>query len=131
MYKIERKNFGFKLTFSDFVNSTEINSYIKELKEYLASHNNTFGIMIDMRHMKPLAPDSQQALTDSQKLVANRLTRSATIVQDNAIIKMQFKRLSKQSGVNDTKRFIDASSSTNWERLAEDWITHGIEPYQA
>ncbi len=129
MYKMERKNYGYKLTFSDFVNTTEIESYMKELKSYMDIHPGDFGIMVDMREMKPLAPESQQALTSSQKLVADRLTRSATIVNDNAIIKMQFKRLSKQSGVVDTKRFIDASSSPNWERLAENWIEKGIDPY--
>lgn len=129
MYKIEKKSFGYKLTLSDFVTTSEIKSYTEELNKYLAIDNGTFGFMVDMRKMKPLAPESQQALTDSQKLVADRLTRSATIVEDNAIVKMQFRRLSKQSGVNDSKRFIDASADANWERLAEDWITLGKEPY--
>ena len=129
MYKMEKKNYGYKLTFSGFLNTTEIEAYIKELKSYMDENAGMFGIMIDMRDMKPLAPESQEALTSSQKLVSNRLTRSATIVNDNAIIKMQFKRLSKQSGVVDTKRFIDASSDSNWEVLAENWISKGTEPY--
>ena len=47
-----------------------------------------------------------------------RLSRSATIV-DNAIVNMQFKRLSKQTGVVDTKKFIDASKISDWKKVAE------------
>lgn len=126
---MDKKNYGYKLTFSGFQNTFEIESYIKELKSYMEEKTGDFGIMVELRQMKPLAPESQEALTTSQKLVATRLTRSATIVNDNAIIKMQFKRLSKQSGVADSKRFIDTSSNTNWEKLAENWIAKGIEPY--
>ena len=126
---MERKPYGFKLTFEGFVTKEEIIDYIKYLKNYLNETSGNFGIVVDMRTMKPLAPESQEALTESQKLVSDRLTRSATVVSDNAIIQMQFKRLSKKSGVADTKRFIDASSDINWEKTAENWIVRAIDPY--
>jgi hypothetical protein len=41
---------------------------------------------------------------------------------------MQFKRLSKQTGVVDTKKFIDASKISDWKKVAEDWIINGLDP---
>lgn len=130
MYKFEIKNYGFKVTFSDFLHKEDVQAYKDELAKTLDVLPEKFGILVDMRTMKPLAPDSQETLTSSQQLVANRLTRSATVV-DSAIINLQFKRLSKQSGVIDSKRFIDASKTPDWEQKAVDWITDGIDPQAA
>ncbi len=127
MYKIEIKDYGFKVTFSDFLHKEDVQGYKDELGKTLDALPEKFGILVDMRTMKPLAPESQETLTSSQKLVSDRLTRSATIV-DSAIINMQFKRLSKKSGVIDSKRFIDASKVPDWEKKAVDWIKNGVDP---
>ena len=129
MYKIDKRPYGYRLTMSGHVNEQQIQEYITELKELLPNLPQKFGIMVDMREMIPLTPDNQASLVASQKLVADRLTRSATIVNDNAIVKMQFRRLSKAGGVVESKRFIDASADPNWNKTAEDWIVMEKDPY--
>lgn len=127
MYNIEKTSFGLKLTLSDFVRKEDIDNYKNELDNLLRMLPDKFGILIDMRALKPLAPEAQESLTKTQKLVGPRLTRSATII-DSAILNMQFKRLSKKSGVITSKRFIDASKVDNWEQAAVNWIVDGLDP---
>lgn len=130
MYRVDKRPYGFQLTMSGHVDDTQIQNYILEIKELLPQLPPQFGILVDMREMTPLTPDNQASLVASQKLVADRLTRSATVVNDNAIVKMQFRRLSKAGGVVETKRFIDASTDPNWTKTAEDWVVMGKDPYE-
>ncbi len=127
MYKIEKKNYGLKLTFEGFIQSEEIQEWSKEMVGLLENMPDTFGMLIDMRRLKPLPAESQMAMETVQKLFAKRVQRSATIV-DNVITNMQFKRIGKKTGVNQTKIYIDASKSNDWETAGRLWITKAIEP---
>ncbi len=127
MYKIEKKNYGLKLTFEGFIQSEEIQEWSKEMVDLLENMPDTFGMLIDMRRLKPLPAESQMAMETVQKLFAKRVQRSATIV-DNVITNMQFKRIGKKTGVNQTKIYIDASKSNDWETAGRLWITKAIEP---
>lgn len=127
MYKIERKNYGVKITFSGFVKEEEMLVYKKEFRAMLDQLPEKFGIFSDMREMKPMPPESQKIFNANPELVTGRLTRSATIV-NSALVKIQSKRMVEEWKVSDSKRYIDASKTSNWEEVAVDWIVNGTEP---
>ncbi len=127
MYKIERKTYGVKLTFSGFIPPDEMSAYKKEFKQVLDTLPEKFGLLSDMREMKPLPPESQAILSANPELTENRIERSATI-SDSTLVKMQAKRLTTEWNLDQTKRYIDASKHTNWETMAEAWIANGVEP---
>ncbi|MDW3192897.1 MAG: hypothetical protein R8G66_11050 [Cytophagales bacterium] len=128
MYEIELTDFGFKVIFSGHLAPEQAQGYKDELARILPSLPEKFGILVDMRELKPLGPESQAIITSSQGLVAERLTRSATVV-NSTILFMQFRRLSKASHVIDSKRFVDASKTSDWEWVARKWIVEEIDPY--
>lgn len=127
MYKIEKKDFGIQITFAGFIEKEEMLRYKADMRALLDTLPAKFGIIMDMREMKPLPADSQEVLNEDPELVASRLTRSITLV-NSALVSMQSKRLAKESHVSQTKRHLDPAKTPNWEKVARDWIVDGVEP---
>ena len=128
MYKIERQDYGFKLTFADFIKADEMRQWVEESKKALAGAPPAFGIFVDMRDLKPLPQDAQAAMQDGQKLYKQKGMQRSVVILNSTILTMQFKRIAKETGIYDWERYIDASSVPNWEKVALDWIKNEIDP---
>ena len=99
MYKIEKPSYGFKLTFDGAVNADEMNQWVEESKKAIVGAKKDFGVLVDMRGLKPLGADAQAAMQEGQKLYKGAgMARSAVIV-NSAITKMQFTRIAKETGI--------------------------------
>jgi len=128
MYKIEETSYGYRLTFEGFVKKTEINEWYNESLEILREAPDKFGVLADLRTMKTLPMESQDKLEAGQKHFKQKgMTRSAVIL-DNPIIAMQFKRIGKNSGIYQWERYLDASTTKDWESRAIKWIEDNIDP---
>lgn len=127
MYKIERKDYGIKLTFDGFIAPEEMREYKAEFIQVLDLLPPKFGILSDMRMLKPLPTESQEILSANPELTVDRVLRSATVL-NSALVKLQTRRLANQWKLSDSKRYIDASTHADWEKQAVDWIVHGVEP---
>jgi len=128
MYNIEKNNYGFKLTFGGHINEEEMKKWVDDSRKSLASAPSSFGVLIDMRTLKPLNPEAQKHMQEGQKLYKGKgMVRSAVIVS-SAVTKMQFQRIAKETGIYEWERYIDASSVGNWEKVAIDWIANGKDP---
>lgn len=127
MYKIETKDYGIKLTFADFIIRKEIEEWSEKIILFLDQLPDRFGMLIDMRELKPLPVECQEIMEKTQLKFKTRVVRSATIV-NNIITDMQFKRIGKKTGVNSHKIFIDASKVDNWEEIGVNWIVNGVKP---
>ena len=68
MYNIEKKTYGYKLTFDAIINAQEMQQWVDESKTALAGASGEFGVLIDMRGLKPLAADAQAIMQEGQKL---------------------------------------------------------------
>ena len=51
----------------------------------------------------------------------------SVVILDNVITTMQFKRIAQETGIYQWERYIDASSTGNWQKAGEDWIVKGID----
>jgi hypothetical protein len=99
----------------------------KEAARQLLHQVGQFGVLVDMRHLEPLPADAQQHLQAGQRLFKTKgMQRSAVVLQD-AIIALQFKRIARETGIDQCQRYIDASSP-GWEMKANGWITAGLDP---
>jgi hypothetical protein len=128
MYAINRYPYGFKITFGGSINADEMSQWLKDAERQLTSQTGSFGVMVDMRDLKPLAPDAQAVLQTGQKLFkAKGMQRSAVILQ-NPIITLQFKRLAQETGISAWERYLDASKSPAWESAATSWLKSGVDP---
>lgn len=128
MYQIERRPFGFLLTFSGFIPVEEMTAWVAKSRTELAHASKGFGILVDMRSLKPLSPEAKTAMEEGQKLYkAAGMGRSAVIL-DSSLLTMQFKNIAKDSGIYQWERYLNASAHPDWEQLAIDWIKDGKDP---
>jgi hypothetical protein len=49
MYKIEKKDYGFYLTFAGFIRADEMRQCVEESKKALMTPPKGFGVFVDMR----------------------------------------------------------------------------------
>jgi hypothetical protein len=131
MYTIEKRSSGLVLTFGGRVDQAEMQKWLQESKQQLVGVRPPFGVIVDMRKLAPLAPDAQTAMLAGQKLYKEAGMQRSAVALDNAITTAQFRRLAKESGIDAFERYLDASSESDWQQKAVNWVKFGIDPYKA
>jgi hypothetical protein len=128
MYKVEKADFGYRLTFGGFMEAQEMRRWVDDSKKILETAQGAFGVFVDMRTLKPLPEDAQMAMQEGQKLFKEKgMTRSVVIVT-GALTKIQFKRIAQETGIYQWERYIDATSGPDWEARGIGWISKAIDP---
>jgi len=128
MHRIEKENYGYKLIFGELISTDEMKVWADDARKALDGQSGKFGVFVDMRTLKPLAPETQSVMVEGQKLCKERGMERSVVILSNALLTMQFKRLAKDSGIYAWERYVDASASPDWEKKGEAWITAGTDP---
>lgn len=128
MYKIDKKLYGYYLTFGGFIPKDEMDKWVKDSEKALAGQSGKFGVFVDMRTLKPLPPDSQESMKTGQKLYKTKGMQRSVVILNDSVTTMQFKRIAKETGIYEWERYIDASKTINWEQVGVDWIKDGKDP---
>jgi len=128
MYKIEKRSSGFFLTFGGYVKREEMDNWCSDSRGQLNGTSAPFGVIVDMRELKPLPADAQEVMVRGQKLYKEAGMQRSAVILNNAVTTMQFRRLAKESGIDAWERYYDASSEPKWEEKALSWIKSGIDP---
>lgn len=128
MYSLTLKSGIFRLTFSGTVDLAEMTRWAAESREMLKTAPKTFSIIVDMRDLAVLADPVKVVLQNGQaEYKAHGLQRAAVVVK-SALIRMQFERIAKASGVLSIERYISSEETPNWEKAALDWAANAVEP---
>ncbi len=127
MYKIEKTNYGFKLTFSETVSLNEINKWYQDCETILLNPPNEFKVMIDMVNILPLTNDTQEIMQKGQELFKKKGMIRSVVLVNKVVIAMQFKRIASESGIRSSERYL-ATENPNAMTMAMDWLVKGIEP---
>lgn len=128
MYKIEKTDLGFHLTFAGIVTKVEIDNWYAESEQVLKGRRAHFGVVIDMRTLALLPVEAQGVMVRGQAMYRSRGMERSCVILDDAITRIQFMRLARQSGIYKYERYIDASAHKNWLAEARNWVRHGITP---
>lgn len=128
MYKIEKRPSGYLLTFGGFIDASEMQAWLMESERALAAAVGPFGVVVDMRQLSPLAPETQQVMVKGQQLYKNKGMQRSAVIVNNPLTAAQFKRLANDSGIYVWERYIDASSVPNWDKIAVDWVKNKVDP---
>ena len=128
MYKIEEKDYGYKLTFGEMIHIDEMKNWVADSKEKLTNSSSEFGIFVDMQTLKPLDDETQEMMQSGQKLYKEKGMLRSVVIISKSLLKMQFERLAKESGIYEWERYIDSSSNPNWEQDGIDWISKEVDP---
>jgi hypothetical protein len=130
MHRIEKKDFGFQLTFGDRMDVAEMTRWREEARAALEGGPRSFGVVIDMRTLKPggIQPDAQKIMVDGQGLFKKAGMQRSCVILQSATITMQFERIARESGIFVFERYINAAAKPDWESQALGWIRSGIDP---
>ncbi len=128
MYKIEKKDYGYRLTFNGFIKIDEMAKWVDESKQALTGQEGKFGVFVDMRGLNTLPQDSKVKMEEGQKLFKQTGMERSVVILDDAITTMQFMRIAQETGIYEWERYIDASKELNWDKAGLDWIKDGIDP---
>ena len=129
MYRIERRESGYLLTFGGVINAAEMRRWYRDSRRALAAENDSaFGVIVDMRTLAPLEQDAQAIMIDGQSLYRKSGMERSAVILSKAMVTVQFKRLAKQSGIYDWERYIDASTTPKWAEKAINWVKFGVDP---
>lgn len=130
MYRIAKKNFGYQLTFEDRIDVAEMTRWRDEVQAALAGAPQSFGVLIDMRSLKPggIQPDAQKVMVDGQGLFKKAGMQRSCVILQSATITMQFERIARESGIFAFERYVNAARMPDWETKALAWIQNRIDP---
>jgi len=128
MYKIEKKPWGYKLTFGNVVSTEEMKKWVEDSKKTLMTAPSKFGNVIDMRTLKPLSPEAKAVMEEGQKLYKAKGMERSAVILSSAVLTLQFKRIAQESGIYQWERYIDAGKDPNPEKTAEEWVVNGKDP---
>ena len=129
MYKIERTDYGFFLTFKGLINRHEIESWYKDSVKALENIHQPFGVMVDLCDLQtPLPIESQSKLEEGQKYYKRRGLARSFVVLKNELTKIQYMRIARNTGIHKNERYMDASQHKNWKSIGLKWLIEGIEP---
>ena len=128
MYSIQRKNYGYLLTFSGIVSPIEMNRWFEDCKKELVHSPDEFVVFVDMRELTPLEPEAMDIITQGQIIFKQSGMIRSVVVVEKPVVNLQFVKISKLSGIHGNERVLDVMTSPNWEEAGLNWILHGIEP---
>jgi hypothetical protein len=128
MYKVDRTDLGFHLTFAGNMTKAELEKWYAESEKVLTGRHGPFGVVIDMRTLAPLPAEAQGVMVRGQAMYRSRGMQRSCVILDDAITKIQFMRLARQSGIFKYERYIDASMHKDWMQEAWNWVGHAIAP---
>ena len=128
MYKIETKPFGIQLTFADVIGKPELEKWLAESQQKLKTVPKPFGVLIDMRKLKPLDPDAKQVMEKGQMLYKSSGMQRSCVIVESAMLALQFEQIAKQSGIYAFERYVASTDHPDWEQRAVNWIKNGVDP---
>jgi hypothetical protein len=126
--KVEETSYGYKVMFGGGLLARDAaGALLSEIKRVIRP-GSPFALMADMRESRAFPAEAQEIL----KLVILHLRdagmeRNACILS-STIATLQARRLGRETGVDETSRYFDASAEPDWERIALDWLLRAIDP---
>jgi len=127
-YKIERTEFGVRLSIGPHPLLEEILQWAEDVKEKVHQVEGPFCVLADLRQVELIPPESQPILTEVQAYCRSRgMMRSACLL-NNKLTALQFRRIAKSSGIYAWERYIDCNQHENAEKIALGWLLDEVDP---
>ena len=126
-YSIEKRPGGLFITFTGDLTLAEISNWRTESTSFVMAYSEPFGVIIDMRGLRPLTPDMQSALIDAQRYYReNGMSRSA-VIAPSRLLMAQLQRIANTTGLAQSERYFNGALN-GWAKQAVDWVRYGKEP---
>ena len=128
MYQIERTEYGLHLTFGGVILVKEMAEWCDNNSKVVDEIPGDFLVFVDMRTIGPVPHDSQIVMEKGQKYCKDNGMQRSVVILSDSLTRMQFIRIAKKSGIYQWERYIDISTTDDWEKQGMDWILNSIDP---
>jgi len=128
MYKIENTDYGFRLCFDGYMKKPEMEQWLSDSQANLRGAPQSFGVLIDMRTLKPLPEDAREVMQQGQALYKRAGMQRSCVVLNSATLTFQFKNIAQSSGIYAFERYLSAPDVPDWEKKAVVWVQSGADP---
>jgi DNA invertase Pin-like site-specific DNA recombinase len=128
MHRIEQTQYGYKLVFEGFLQKQDLSTLLDDMKQTIRSRGRKFPVLLDMRHSRAFPADAQEILKEAIRFFKQVGMERNAVVLNSAIATLQTKRLLKETGIDATSRYFDASTEQDWEKVALAWLVGAVDP---
>ncbi len=128
MHRIEQTQYGYKLVFEGFLQKQDLSTLLDDMRQTIRSRGRKFPVLLDMRHSRAFPADAQVILKEAILFFKQVGMERNAVVLNSAIATLQVRRLGKETGIDATSRYIDASTEQDWEKVAIDWLVSAVDP---
>jgi hypothetical protein len=128
MHRIEQTQYGYKLVFEGFLQKQDLSTLLDDMKQTIRSRGRKFPVLLDMRHSRAFPADAQVILKEAILFFKQVGMERNAVVLNSAIATLQARRLGRETGIDATSRYIDASTEQEWEKVAIDWLVRAVDP---
>ena len=128
MHRIEQTQYGYKLVFEGFLQKQDLSTLLDDMKQTIRSRGRKFPVLVDMRHSRAFPADAQEILKEAIRFCTQVGMERNAVVLNSAIATLQARRLAKETGIETSSRYIDASTEQDWEKIALDWLVRAVDP---
>jgi hypothetical protein len=127
MYRIEKMNWGYRLTFGGSCPVEEIAEWLEESRKILDDQEEEFFVFVDMRTIIPLSREAQVHMQEGQKLYKQRGMLRSVVILSSPVVAAQFQRIAGETGIGRWERYIDASTAPDWEEVGMNWLFKAVD----
>jgi hypothetical protein len=128
MHRIEQTQYGYKLVFEGFLQKQDLSTLLDDMRRTVFSRGRKFPVLLDMRHSRAFPADAQEILKEAIRFFKQVGMERNAVVLNSAIATLQARRLGRETGIDATSRYIDASAERDWEKVALDWLVGAVDP---
>lgn len=125
--KVEETSYGYKVMFGGFLERNAAGALLSEIKSVIRP-GSAFALLVDMRESRAFAAEAQEILKLAILHCRDAGMERNACILNSTIATLQARRLGRETGVDETSRYIDASAEPDWERIALDWLVRAIDP---
>jgi hypothetical protein len=128
MHRIEETQYGYRVTFEGFLQRDDAGALLDSMRSTVKPRAGGFSVLVDMRTSRAFPAEAQEAVKQAILYCKEVGLERNAVVLNGAIAALQARRLARETGIEDDIRYIDAANEPEWERVAVDWLTAGIDP---
>jgi hypothetical protein len=126
--KVEETSYGYKVMFGGgLLVRDAAGALLSEIKSVIRP-GSAFALMVDMRESRAFPAEAQETLKLAILYLRDAGMERNACILSSTIATLQARRLGRETGVDETSRYIDASAEPDWERIALDWLLRAIDP---
>ncbi len=128
MHRIEETPYGYRVTFEGFLQRDDASTLLDSMRSTVKPRQGGFAVLVDMRTSRAFPAEAQEVVKQAILFCKEAGLERNAVVLNSAIATLQAKRIARETGIERDIRYIDASSEPEWERVAIDWLTDGVDP---